>query len=121
VGAVNERLGEVEFPTLDEIVGECLQDALQHFVLDPALESSEACRIRRIPARHVCPRGAGPKDPQNAVEYIARISPWASAAVFTYLRDGEKMFDCCPLLISEVHLDLRSQSCGAVDLSEKPI
>jgi hypothetical protein len=42
VGAVDERLREVELAALNEVVGECLQDALQHLVFDPALESSKA-------------------------------------------------------------------------------
>ena len=121
MGAIDEGLGEVELAAFNEVVGERLQHALQHFVFDPALESSKAGRVRRIPAGHVRPRRASAQDPQNAVEYIARISPGASAAVFTHFRNGEKRFDCCPLLIREVHLDLRSQSRGSVDLSKKVI
>ena len=121
MGAVNEGLGEVELAALNEVVGECLQDALQHFVFDPALESAKARRVRRIPAGHVRPRRAGAQDPQDAVKYITWIAPRSSAAVFAHFRDGEKRFDCCPLLISEVHLDLRSQSRNSVDLSRKVI
>jgi hypothetical protein len=121
VGAIYEGLREVELAAFDEVVRKCLQDTLQHFVFDPALESSKAGRVRRIPAGHVCPRRAGPKNPQDAIEYIARIAPWASATVFAHFRNGEKRFNCCPLLIREVHLDLRSQSRGSVDLSKKAI
>jgi hypothetical protein len=121
VGAVNERLGEVELAALDEVVGKCLQDALQNLILDPALESSKARRVRRISARHVRPRSPGPKDPEDAIEYVARVAPRSPPPVFSHLWHRKKFLDGCPLLIGEVHLDLRSQTRRTVDLCENTI
>jgi hypothetical protein len=110
VGAVDERLGQVELAACDQIVGERLQHLLQNAGLNPTLEATEARRVRRVPSRHVGPRSAGPEDPQNAVEHVAGITPRPSAAVVAHLRRWEKLLDCCPLLIGQVHFDLRSQT-----------
>lgn len=115
MGSVDERFGEVELSPLDKVVGKCLQDMLEHSVIHPALEAPEACRVRRVAIRHVRPRRARAQDPQNTVEHIARISPRSTASVFAHVRLGKELLDCCPLLIGEVHLDLRSQTDPEVD------
>ena len=115
MGAIDERFGQVELAALDEVVGECLQYLLQHPVIHPTLEAPKTRRVRWISVRHVGPRRAGPQDPQNSVEHIAWISPWSPASVFTHLWLRKKLFDCRPLLIGEVHLDLRSQTVREVD------
>lgn len=121
MGAVNECFSQVELAAFNEVIRECLQNVLQHSVCYPALEAPKARRIRGIPAGHVRPRGASPKDPQNAIEYIARIAPRSPTPVVSYLWYGEKLRDGCPLLIGEVHLDLRSQRRQPVDLCENTI
>jgi len=121
VGSIDEGFGEIKLPALNEVVGKCLQDVLEHAVLHPALEAPKASRVRWIPIRHVGPWCARPQDPEDAVEHIARISPRSTASVFAYLRLGKKLFDCCPLPIGEVHLDLRSQTGLEVDPGSETI
>jgi hypothetical protein len=115
VRAVDECFAQVELASLDEVVCQCLQRALQHTVLHPTLVASEACRVRRIAIGHVGPRCASAQDPNDAVEHVARIAPRSTATVVTHFRLGQQRLDCGPLLVGEVHLDLRSQSGSAVD------
>jgi hypothetical protein len=42
VGAVDERFRQVELAAVDQVIGERLQQSLQHTAVDPALEASEA-------------------------------------------------------------------------------
>jgi hypothetical protein len=107
--AVDECFAQVELASLDEVVCQSLQSALQHAVLHPTLVAPEACRVRRIPVGHVGPRRASAQDPKNAVEHVAWIAPRSAATILSNFRLRQQRLDCGPLLIGQVHLDLRSQ------------
>jgi hypothetical protein len=58
------------------------EDGLQQAGADPVLKSPVAGLIRRIAVREVRPRGPGPQNPKDAVEYGAVLLPGAPSAVF---------------------------------------
>jgi len=115
VGAVDECFAEVELAALDQVVGEPLQRILQDAFIDPSLEPTKARSVRRIPLRHVGPGSAGAQDPENAVEHVARVAPRSTATVFANDWLRQQRLDCGPLLVGEVHLDLRSRTRSSVD------
>lgn len=121
MAAVDEGFAQVQFASSDQIVGEFLQHAFEHARLHPSLEPTEARRVRRVASRHVAPGRTGPKHPQDAVENIARISPRATATVVANLRLRQQLLDSSPLLIGQVHPDLRSQQGLPVDRRRIPI
>jgi hypothetical protein len=51
VGAVDERLGQVQLAASFQVFGERMQDTIERAVLDPALKSPMTGLIRRIAAR----------------------------------------------------------------------
>jgi hypothetical protein len=105
VGAIDERLGEVELAAITQVGSEPPKKALEHAVLDPGLKPSVTRRRRRIPTGEIGPRRAGAQDPQHAVDDIARISPRSAALLrgaFPLAR-REAAFDRIPLLVREVH------------------
>ena len=113
--AIDEGFAQVESPALDKVIAERLQNLLKDTVLDPHLEAAEARGVRRIARRHVGPRRASAVDPKNPVEHIARVAPRSAATVFANFGLWQKRLDDGPLLISQVHLDLRSQTRSRVD------
>ena len=110
MGAINECLAQIESAARNKVIAQCLQNPLQNAVLDPSLEAAKARRVRRVTSRHVRPRRARSMDPQDAVEYIARVAPRATAPVLAHLGFRQQWLDDGPLLIGQVHLDLRSQT-----------
>ena len=80
-----------------------MQDFFEGSVPAPLLESSVTGLIRRISTWKGGPGSSGPKNPQDAVKHIARISPWPSPAIRSLLRLRKKRLDELPLLLGEVH------------------
>ena len=115
MSAVDESLAQVEFSSSDKIIGEGLQHVLQNAFFHPALEATKTGRVRRISIGHVSPWRAGSQDPEHAVEHVARIAPRSAATILANLRLRKKLLDCGPLLVGQVHLDLRSQTGSSVD------
>lgn len=106
MGAIDVRLGQVELAAIAEILGELAENSLERLVRDPRLESPMARLIRRVSARHVCPRRARSEHPQHAVDDRPRFLPGSAALLGRALEllGGETAFDRFPLLIGEVHL-----------------
>jgi hypothetical protein len=69
-----------------EIGGECFEYASDRPVPDPPLEAAMTRLIRRIAIGQVLPGSASTKDPEDAVQHIARIAPGSSAAIATHAR-----------------------------------
>jgi hypothetical protein len=69
-----------------QIRGERLDDTPKRASVDPALKAAMARLIRRIALRQVLPGRAGAKDPEDAVQHIARIAPRSPAAIATNTR-----------------------------------
>ena len=69
---------------------------------DPVLKSPVAGLIRRIAVREVRPRGPGPQNRKDAVEYGAVLLPGAPAAVCTARERGQEGADEGPVLVGEV-------------------
>lgn len=113
--AVDEGLTEIELASFYQVVREPLQDMLQGSALDPTLEATEARGVWRVPVRHVGPRGSRAQDPQHSVEHVSRIPPWTTAAILANRQCRKKRFNDGPLLIGQVHLNLRSQPSTDVD------
>src|SRR5688572_29396870 len=75
MSAVDESLREIDFPSVVEVLRECGENTVEDTFALPLLEAPMARLIRRIPARQVRPRRSGAKDPQHAVQHVARIAP----------------------------------------------
>lgn len=108
--AVDEGFAQIQTPARYKVISESLQHVLQHTFLAPALEAPEARRVRRVTRRHIGPRRAGAKHPQDAVEHVAGVAPWTTSAVLSNLRLGKKRLNSGPLLIGEIHRNFRSQT-----------
>jgi len=105
MGAIDERLGQIEFAAIAKIFGESAKHPLQRSVFNPRLKSSVTGLIRRVSAGQVCPWRTGPKDPHHAVDDVTWIPPRASTfgtgSLPLLARKGA--FDRVPLLVGEVH------------------
>ena len=113
--AVDEGLAEIELASFHEVVREALQNLLQGSCLDPTLEAAKACGVWRVPIRHISPWGSGAQDPQHAIEHVSRVPPRTPTSVVSNRKRRKKRFYDGPLLIGQVHLDLRSQTELYVD------
>jgi hypothetical protein len=105
MGAIDVRLGQIEFSSIAEIFGEAPKHSLQDAVLHPILKSAMTRRWRRIPSRKIRPGCASPQDPQDTVEDVPRIPPRPATLVSAALplAARESHLDRFPLLVGEVH------------------
>lgn len=71
--------------------------------------------IRRIAVRQVVPGRACSEDPQYRFEDRPRRHLRTPATIGATFRYGEMRLDQCPLLVGEVHRQLRSQVGPSVD------
>jgi hypothetical protein len=116
VGAIDERLCQIELAAITQVLCEPTKHPLQRSGFDPRLKPPVVGLIRRIATGQVCPRRTGPKDPHHAVNDIAWIAPWTP----TLLRRSlpflarEAAADRVPLLVGET-LSLRSETRSSVD------
>ena len=85
-GAIDERLAEIQPAAGVEIGGERLEHAPERPVADPALKAAMTRLIRRIAIRQVLPGRAGAKDPEDAVQHVARIAPRSATSIATHAR-----------------------------------
>ena len=86
-----------------EIHGERLEDLPQGAALDPSLKAAMTGLIRRVAGGQILPRGAGPEDPQDAVQHIARIAPRSSAPIAAETRFRQERRQHGPLRVGKVH------------------
>ena len=107
MGAVDERFGEVQLAASLQIFGKRVQNTVDGPVAHPVLKSAVAGLIRRITGREVLPRSTGAKDPQHAVQDVARIAirPTSNALLHRLL-DGKQRPQQIPLVVGEVHRNL---------------
>lgn len=105
MGAVDERFGQVELPSLMEISRYRAEDSIEHAFAFPLLKASMTRLVGRVPAWQVGPRRAGTQDPEDAVENVTRISPRPSPSRRRSLsfRAGNERLDRIPLLVRQVH------------------
>jgi hypothetical protein len=82
-----------------EIRGERFDHAPERAFADPALKAAMTGLIGRIAVRQILPGRAGAKDPEDAVQYIARIAPRPAASIATHTRLGEERRQNGPLLV----------------------
>jgi len=116
VGAVDECLGQVELAAFLQVLGERSQHFLERPLAHPALESPMACLIRRIATRQVLPRRASPEDPKHAVHDVARIAEGSATPIVDRgLFVGQQRANELPLLVGEVHIQVRSENDPPVD------
>jgi hypothetical protein len=116
VGPVDESLCQVQLSATTQVLSKCPKDLLQRAVAHPALKSTVAGLVRRIAWRKILPRRAGAKDPQNAVQNVARIAEGPPPdALMDRLFLREKRLKYSPLLFGEVHIKVRSESDQPVD------
>jgi hypothetical protein len=81
--SVDERSPQIEIAFVVERLCEDFEGAPQHAGADPQLKSTMAGLVRRITVRQVGPRGAGPQDPEDAIEHRTVLFPRAPSAVFS--------------------------------------
>ena len=85
-----------------ESLSEDLENAPQHTRAHPLLKPPVARLIGGIPVREIGPWGAGPEDPQDAVEHRTILPPWAPPAVCAARQLGQEGPNQNPLLVGEV-------------------
>jgi hypothetical protein len=105
VGAVDERLGQIQFAPFVEISSERPQDPIENTLSFPLLKASVARLVRGVAVREVGPWCSRPKDPEDAVENIAGIAPRPPTLrrCSFALRARNEALDRVPLLVRQVH------------------
>ncbi len=98
-GAVDEGLGDVELASLVQVIGKSMQHPLDRAVPAPALEATVTGLIGRVSLRQILPRCTGTKDPQDAVQYVARIAPRPTPASGSMRRGGHQDLKERPLSV----------------------
>ena len=83
-----------------EIRGERFDHAPERAFADPALKAAMTGLIRRIAVRQVLPGRAGAKDPEDAVQHIARIAPRSPAPIAAESRLRQQRRQNGPLRVS---------------------
>ena len=116
MGAVDEALGQVELAVRGEMVGEALEDGLEHAALDPTLIATVSPLVRRIAPRKIRPRRTCAENPQRGVDDVTRGLPRPARLLpRAPLAGRDVQLDCRPLRVREVHRVVRSHLAIAVD------
>jgi hypothetical protein len=100
--AVNECLLQVKVTLVVERLGDDGEDVLQHSGPNPLLKTPMAGLVRRVAVWQVRPRGAGPQDPQDAIEHGTVLPPRAPSTVFAARQLGQEGPNEDPLPVREV-------------------
>ena len=85
------------------MTGKRMQNLLESPVTAPALKSSVTGLVGGVPTRKISPGSSRAKNPQDAIEYVAWITPWPSPAVRSLLGLRKKRLNKLPLFFGEVH------------------
>src|SRR5262249_59682646 len=72
---VDEHLLQIQMTFVVECLREDFEDAPQYAGTHPVLKSPVAGLIGRVSVRQVGPRGAGPQNPEDAIEHKAVLPP----------------------------------------------
>ena len=80
-----------------------MQNLLKRPVTAPLLKSSVTGLVWRVSIRKISPGSSRAENPQDAIEYVARITPWPSSAVRSLLGLRKKRLDELPLFFGEFH------------------
>ena len=117
MGAIDVRLCQVELAAVSEVLCKFAKNALERVVFDPSLKATVARLVRRVAPRHVRPRRTGTEYPEHTIEHVTDFNVRAAALLRRSLQflDGKAASDRLPLLITDVHLSLRSEARSAVD------
>jgi hypothetical protein len=102
VGGVDEGFREIDFAAVAEIGGQPFEEPIESPTALPQLKAPVTRLIRRVARRQIGPRGAGPQDPQDAVEDGARVGPRATASIGTAARPKRRL-EHGPLGVGEIH------------------
>lgn len=100
--AVDERFLQIQMAFVVERLRENFEEAPKQAGADPVLKSPVAGLIRRMAVREVRPRGPGPQNPKDAVQYGAVLFPGTPSAVFPVRERGQEGADEGPLPVGEV-------------------
>jgi len=74
VGPIDESLCQIQLSSTTQVLGKRSKDFFDGPVANPTLKSTVARLVRRIAARQILPRRASAKNPQHAVQDIARVA-----------------------------------------------
>ena len=99
---VDESFLQIQIAFVVEGLREDFEDGPQHAGADPLLKPAVACLMRRIPVWQVGPWGAGPQDPQNAIEHGTVLPPRAPSTVLAARQLGQEGPNEVPSLVGEV-------------------
>jgi hypothetical protein len=91
-----------------ECLREDFEDGPKHAGADPPLKPPVAGLMRRIAGRQVRPWGAGPQDPEEAIQHRAVLPPGAPSTVLAAPQLRQESPDHVPLLVREVTAMTRS-------------
>src|SRR5262245_24416691 len=99
---VDECFLQIQIAFVVKRLRQNFEDAPQQSGAHPVLESPVTGLIRGIAIRQIRPWGAGPQDPEDAVEYSTVLFPRAPSAVVPPGELGQEGTDEGPLLVGQV-------------------
>jgi hypothetical protein len=116
VGAVDESLGQVQLSSTTQVLSQRPKDLFQSAVPDPALEPTMAGLVGRVASWQIHPRRSSTEDPQNSVQDVARVAvrPTPHALLDRLFLRENRGYEG-PLLLGEVHIQVRSEFDPPVD------
>jgi hypothetical protein len=80
-----------------------VEHAVEHPGADPRLIATMAGLVGGIAPRQILPGGTGLEDPEDPVQYIARVAPGAPSPIRPAARFGQQRLEHGPLIVGEVH------------------
>jgi hypothetical protein len=88
---------------LAAVLRQGVEHSVEHPGSDPRLIAPVAGLVRGIAPRQILPGGPGLEDPEDPVQYIARVAPGAPSPIRPAARLGQQRFQHGPLFVGEVH------------------
>ena len=110
VGAVDVGFDLFDATSFAQVFTKHDQYPSQGSVVDPPLKSPMTGLVRRVPAGQIVPWSSCAEHPQHGLRYGSRWLRGTSALAMPRLRRRNQRFDDLPLVLGQVHIQVRSRS-----------